>query len=430
MNLKGCTNLKGHTAPAPSFDDVTPHHVPPSWKALPPVTATTAGDFIPTAHVVSKANRIFELDALRALAAINLMLFHFTWVYAEKYGFTSDIAFKYPYGKYGTQLFFMLSGLVNAMTLLRRPSASEYLKSRSIRILPPFLLVLGLNLLLVQWMPLRDHVQLSTATVAANATLVPGLLGYECIEPVTWTLQVEVQFYAALLLLFASGALQRPFWPLVGCLAFCGVYGGWHNQIDDTLINSQFYAWSRWWREALIVDHFPLFAMGIFIHQGYLERRLSQKIKYSIGVLLAAVVFHAIDLRHSSPIATLALIGLLVAAQYGKLPVLRIKPLLFISGISYSLYLLHNNLGTVIIYYLNHNGVPPLACFVITMGLVIAISALAAYGIERPLGRLVHRLWTPNAATLPTKLETTRPAVARELEVARPATPSPAESCS
>lgn len=396
------------------------------------MTATTAGDFIPTAHVVSKANRIFELDALRALAAINLMLFHFTWVYAEKYGFTTDIAFKYPYGKYGTQLFFMLSGLVNAMTLLRRPSASEYLKSRSIRILPPFLLVLVLNLFLVQWLPLRDHVQLSAATVAANATLVPGLLGHEWIEPVTWTLQVEVQFYAALLLLFVSGALRRPFWPLIGCLLFCGLYGAWSNQANEAALGSQFYAWSRWWREALIIDYFPLFAIGIFIHQGYLERRLSDKVRYAIGVLVAAIVFHAIDLRHSSPIATLALVGLLVAAQYGKLPVLRIKPLLFISGISYSLYLLHNNLGTVIIYYLNHSGVPPLACFAITMVLVIAISALVAYGIERPLGRFIYRLWTPNPtdATKPSHPTRTVPGRDPETEVLRPNHALPVESCS
>jgi peptidoglycan/LPS O-acetylase OafA/YrhL len=401
-------------------------------KVSTPVTATTAGDFIPTAHVVSKANRIFELDALRALAAINLMLFHFTWVYAEKYGFTTDIAFKYPYGKYGTQLFFMLSGLVNAMTLLRRPSASEYLRSRSIRILPPFLLVLVLNLFLVQWLPLRDHVQLSTATVAANATLVPGLLGHEWIEPVTWTLQVEVQFYAALLLLFVSGALRRPFWPLIGCLLFCGLYGSWSNQADEAVLGSQLYAWSRWWREALIIDYFPLFAMGIFIHQGYLERRLAEKIRYGVGVLVAAVVFHGIDLRHSSPIATLALVGLLVAAQYGKLPVLRIKPLLFISGISYSLYLLHNNLGTVIIYYLNHSGVPPLACFAITMVLVIAISALVAYGIERPLGRMIYRLLTPHRPAAATQSEAARPTAGREPgpDALRPATPVTIESCS
>lgn len=350
---------------------------------------------------VPKSSRIFELDALRAIAAINLMLFHFTWVYSEKYGFSSDILFKYPYGKYGTQLFFMLSGLVNAMTLMRKQSASYYVQSRFIRILPPFLLVLGLNLLLVQLMPLREHVQLSAATVAANATLLPSLLGYECIEPVTWTLQVELQFYVVLLLLFTLGALQRPFWPIMGCLAFCLSFGLFANHVDETLVGAHWYPIIQWSKDALIVEYFPLFAMGMLIHQGYLERQ--QWAKYGCGIAAAAAVYHAIELRQGSPIATVLLIGLLVACQYGKLPILRAKPLLFISGISYSLYLLHNNLGTVMIYYLDQAGLSPLACFVIASALVIAISALVAYTIERPLGRGVRRIWDLVASRIQTK---------------------------
>jgi len=352
---------------------------------------------------VPKSSRIFELDALRAIAAINLMLFHFTWVYSEKYGFHSDLLFKYPYGKYGTQLFFMLSGLVNAMTLLRKQSTSYYIQSRFIRILPPFLLVLGLNLLLVQLMPLRDHIQLSAATIAANATLLPNLLGYECIEPVIWTLQVELQFYVVLLLLFSMGALKRPFWPIMSCLAFCLTFGMLANHLDEVTIGASFYQGVQWFKAALMVEYFPLFAMGMLIHQGYLERQ--QWLKYGVGIAVAAAVYHAVELRQGSPIATGLLIGLLVACQYGKLPILRSKPLLFISGISYSLYLLHNNLGSVIIYYLHHLGVSPLLCFVLASALVIAISALAAYTIERPLGRGVRRVWDFCATRLQAKYQ-------------------------
>ncbi|MBL8890419.1 MAG: acyltransferase [Planctomycetaceae bacterium] len=346
---------------------------------------------VPAADNKEKSGRIFELDALRAIAALNLMLFHFTWVYSEKYGFTTDILYKYPYGKYGTQLFFMLSGLVNAMTLMRKQSASYYIQSRFIRILPPFLLVLGLNLLLVQMMPLRDHIQLSPAMIAANATLLPNLLGYECIEPVIWTLQIEIQFYVVLLLLFALGALRRPFWPIMGCLSFCLVFGYLSNQIDEALVGAKAYQGLQWLNAALIVEYFPLFALGMLIHQGYLEK--NQWLKYGSGIAVAAMVYHGIETRDGSPVATLLLIGLLLACQFGKLPILRSKPLLFISGISYSLYLLHNNLGTVIIYYLNQMGISPLLCFILASGLVIIISAIAAYTIERPLGRIVRRVW-------------------------------------
>ena len=60
--------------------------------------------------VKAKTKRIVELDSLRAIAALNLVLFHFTHVYTVKYGYTTPLGFDFPFGKYGVQLFFMLSG--------------------------------------------------------------------------------------------------------------------------------------------------------------------------------------------------------------------------------------------------------------------------------------------------------------------------------
>ena len=89
------------------------------------------------ALATSKTKRIVELDALRGLAAINLLLFHFTHVYEVKYGYISPLGWEFPYGKYGVQLFFMLSGLVNAMTLMRKQNPGDFLASRMIRICHP-----------------------------------------------------------------------------------------------------------------------------------------------------------------------------------------------------------------------------------------------------------------------------------------------------
>ena len=43
---------------------------------------------------------------------------------------------EFPFGKYGVQLFFMLSGFVNAMTLLKKRKSADFLASRIIRICP------------------------------------------------------------------------------------------------------------------------------------------------------------------------------------------------------------------------------------------------------------------------------------------------------
>jgi len=337
------------------------------------------------------SSRILELDALRALAAINLMLFHFTHVYTMKYGFTSDLGFQFPFGKYGVQLFFMLSGLVNALTLLKKRQTGEFLTGRFCRIVPAFLLVIVLNILLVQIPPISDHIQLTAGQVVANLTTMPNLFGYECMEPVTWTLQNEALFYVILIAFFASGALERPLIPLMWYMALCvagSMYVAW---IDETSFGASHFNTAKWLESALLLKYMPLFTIGILIHQVYSK---SGDAKYNwIGVAIAGFVFHLIDERDHNPVVTVLLVGLLTASVYGKLPILRIKPLMFMSGISYSLYLMHNNLGSVFIYYANHAGVPPKVCFVLVIGLTIAFSALATHLIERPASRQFRKLW-------------------------------------
>ena len=101
-----------------------------------------------------KSKRILELDAIRALSCLNLLLFHFTWVYEETYGFSSPIGYKFPYGKYGVQLFFMLSGLVNAMTLLSKRDSANFISARWIRIFPSYWIVILMNVALFAYIPM------------------------------------------------------------------------------------------------------------------------------------------------------------------------------------------------------------------------------------------------------------------------------------
>ena len=128
-----------------------------------------------------KTKRIVELDSLRAIAALNLVLFHFTHVFSVKYGYTSPLGFELPYGKYGVQLFFMLSGFVNAMTLLKKRKAADFLAGRVLRICPSYWLVLIVNLLIVGMAPLAGTFW-SQQQIAANFTVMPELFGYECME--------------------------------------------------------------------------------------------------------------------------------------------------------------------------------------------------------------------------------------------------------
>ncbi|MEZ6095970.1 MAG: acyltransferase [Pirellulaceae bacterium] len=330
--------------------------------------------------------RIVELDALRALAAINLMLFHFTHVYSVKYGYTSDLGFEFPFGKYGVQLFFMLSGFVNAMTLLKKRDTKGFLANRAVRILPIYFVVVGINLVLLWVAPINQHTSADTATILANLTLVPNLLGYPCLEPATWTLQVEVLFYAILATVFLSGGPKhnRRVWLcyLLLCLVGCRL-------IPAGEVGTPF-TFAQTVRELLLLEYMPLFIIGMFLE--HLRFQNGKLLPTLIGIVLAATVFHLTDIHGHNPAATVLLTGILAMAAYGRLPILRIRPLVFISTISYSLYLLHDNLGSVIIYHLNQNGVPPIVCFIVIIPLVVLLSWLSTRLLERPLSQIVRRI--------------------------------------
>ena len=288
-----------------------------------------------------KTKRILELDALRALAALNLLFFHFTYVYAGKYGFASPLGFTFPYGKYGVELFFILSGFVNAMTLLRKRKPADFVAGRFIRILPSYWLVILLNLFLLSMIPMFGETVTVDAT-AANLTVLPGLFGYHNMEPVTWTLQIEMLFYAMLLLMLVSGLIDKPLPTMMIGMVCCLV-----GALGTQWLQSNYSDWvwtsrANFLQDLFILKWLPLFSMGILLNE--IKSKRGNFWMNATGILISAVVFHIIDVKDHNPVATALLFGLVAFSAYGKIPILRMKPLMFVSTISYSLYLFHNNL--------------------------------------------------------------------------------------
>jgi peptidoglycan/LPS O-acetylase OafA/YrhL len=332
------------------------------------------------------SKRILELDALRAISCLNLLLFHFTYVYANKYGFESPLGFTFPYGKYGVQLFFMLSGFVNAMTFVGKRSAKDFVFARAIRIFPSYWLVILLNVVLLSQLPLFHSP--STAETVANLTTLPRLFGFENLEPVTWTLQIEMLFYATLVIMMLTGAFEkmlRNLMIMVGtCLVFCLAATGFKYAFPDSGINQGFWVIEN----VCFMRNMPLFAMGMLLNE--IKNRRGNFWHNIIGIAIAGAVFHAIDLRDHNPAATALLFGLLTACAWGKVPPLRFKPLLFISTISYTLYLFHNNVGSACIHSLEMLGISPLPAVVIVTVLSIGLGTATTIWFEQPITQFLR----------------------------------------
>ena len=348
--------------------------------------------------VLKPHRRILELDALRALAAINLVLFHFTHVYSVKFGFTSPLGFEWPYGAYGVEMFFILSGFVNSMSLLRRKQPVDFVAARLIRIIPIFLLVIIANLWILQWAPMNQNV--STAQFAANMTLIPRILGYECVDPVMWTLQIEMMFYVTLVAMFKIGALRRYFlgWGtlLVLSLLVCPTL----DSMAAVHSGSSWFGLATAVRRLMLLDFVPLFAIGFLLYM--IKTDTGKRWQNIVGIILAAGVFHSIDHGKHNPVATALIIGLVTACAYGKVPFLRLKPLVYVSTISYALYLCHNNLGCALMHRFDQSGIPPQICFVIAIVFSFAMAIIITNRIEGPMTQGLRSAWsrfrTPESA--------------------------------
>src|SRR4051812_27686862 len=85
--------------------------------------------------------RLSELDALRGMAAMAVLLFHYTG-HAVRY--FHDFPFYWSLGNRGVQLFFGISGFVIFWTLDRSSTLADFAYSRVTRLYPTYWLSLML----------------------------------------------------------------------------------------------------------------------------------------------------------------------------------------------------------------------------------------------------------------------------------------------
>lgn len=70
----------------------------------------------PHNNIPSSSSRLLEFDALRGLAILSIVLFHYTTRYDLTYGHIGTLHFYVSKG-YGVNLFFMISGFVTFLTI-------------------------------------------------------------------------------------------------------------------------------------------------------------------------------------------------------------------------------------------------------------------------------------------------------------------------
>lgn len=121
-------------------------------------------------------DRFFELDALRGLSAIAILFFHYTYFYEQTYGHVKkDYLLNFEYGSYGVHLFFMISGFVIYMTLIKTKGIKDFIIKRVSRLYPAYIFSVTLTYTLIVYTGL-DGMYISFRDYLFNLTMFQGVI--------------------------------------------------------------------------------------------------------------------------------------------------------------------------------------------------------------------------------------------------------------
>ena len=323
--------------------------------------------------------RLAVLDAFRAIAILAVLLHHYSSRWAPPdhprnlYGYANDYPQWLDLGALGVQFFFMISGFVILMTLERCSHLFEFWARRLARLYPAYLAATLLTFAIVNGFgPVEFHS--SPGDVALGlAFLTTFIPGARFVEPAYWSLVVEMQFYFWIGLLYA---VSRHRFVHVWCaFVLCGValwIAGAHESLHALRTISRY---------VLLAPYMPQFTAGILFYLLHAGRTRGCAELGAVALLAYCVT--ASDQPVAHHLAHVGMVTAFLLFNAGHLRWLAARPLVFIGTVSYSLYLLHQYLGVMLIGWLTREAHAPDLLAAATAALAcVLLATLFKYTVE------------------------------------------------
>ncbi|AGK77120.1 Acyltransferase 3 [Streptomyces microflavus DSM 40593] len=176
----------------------TPDETPPKNPAPDlPADDTTAAKPPP---------RLYALDALRVVAALAVLAFHFTGIdkaTTVNWGVNPRELFPWvfpftKYGSYGVQLFFIISGFVICLSAWGR-TPGQFVRARFLRLFPAYWFSVVVGILVYRLLPDGTRTSPTYSDTLMNLTMFQVPMKAQHVVGAYWTLWVELCFYLVFL---------------------------------------------------------------------------------------------------------------------------------------------------------------------------------------------------------------------------------------
>lgn len=325
-----------------------------------------------------RSDRNQTVDALRAVAALAVCLFHFTrFDYFKAVSVLEPVA---RYGGLGVDVFFVVSGFIVPYAMQRGRYSLRawptFMWKRLVRLEPPYLvsiallIALDLVVMLTPWSS-GEPPEWTVPQVASHVGYLTELMGLSWLNPVYWSLAIELQFYLLCALIVpALGALKTQLTRIALVFALAA----------SPLIAPGAPAFT-------LVPYLPIFALGLLtflVASTLIERRPF----WFALVALVTLVFATL------PLPT-ALAGSAAAILIASVRLPRLAPIAWLGMLSYSLYLSHVPIGVRVFNFgarLPATAWLELALVMLALMLSLGAAYALYVAVERPSRRFAERL--------------------------------------
>ena len=396
-----------------------------------------------SARGVARPDRLAFADVLRGMAALIVVLGHFTVLYLSSPAVVAALTYAEPAqntvmpaalaafyelfnaASVGVGVFFLISGFVIPLSI-ETATVRGYFIKRLLRIYPTFWVALALSIvaLVISSTWWAKPLPLTWRDYLANTVLVTEWTGRFDILTVAWTLQIELKFY--LIAPIVAWLIARNATPmlLVWGVAIAGLY----SLVAVGCSDSAMACWGRhapWVYVAWEGMYLTFMLIGSVFYAHY-RRRVTTPMAVVLTSLLFAAFAISFRWSHQADLAPIMVVayaeGVAIFALFyalrDRIPL--VQPFKALADISYPLYVVHPLIGYVCMRILTAKGVTYPVALAVALVLVFSLATAMHYFVEKPslaLGkRLAAKVSRPRAAkpAVGTRRSGSRAGLARE----------------
>jgi peptidoglycan/LPS O-acetylase OafA/YrhL len=346
---------------------------------------------------LQKTMRVSELDLLRFVAAMMVVIFHYAFrgYAANNYSpiAYSEISGWAQYGYLGVQLFFMISGFVILMTA-SSGGLRKFIVSRVTRLYPAFWFCCTLTFVAVLLFG-APRFTASLKQYLVNMTMFAEFLSIPAIDGVYWTLTVELKFYAMIAIVLAAGRLKNIQIVLIAWLI-------------ATLVLDVFPSWRL--SQAIIAAQAQFFVAGAMCFLIYSNGATLTRIAVLVACWVISIQRELAGLsvfaEHYHSQLNPIVVALLITIFYGVMTSIAFRVTGFfarrnwvaVGALTYPLYLVHQNIGYIVFNAANGivNRYVLLAATIVAMlGLAFLVHVLVERKAAKILKKVLEKAFYP-----------------------------------